>query len=774
MGIEIFQTADERLRVLHEHGILDTAPEQEYDDIVALAKLICETPVALLSFVEADRQWFKAGLGVDFRQTPINESVCTHAIGRDDLLIIPDLSQDARTLANPLVVDGPRIRFYAGMPLISAEGLTLGTLCVIDTVPRPQGLTETQAEALRALGRQATALLRARRALLEHGEEEERYRAIFDGLDTGFCILQMKFDGDTPVDYLFLDVNQAFASQTGLEDAKGRWVRTLVPNLEQHWFDLYGQVARTGEAMRFEQKADAMGRRFSVYAFPVGRPGQLLVGLLFTDITSRAESEYALRLGNERLQLALDAGAGVGAWDWNLATDNVIADRRFAEIYGVDPKVAAEGTGIKAFFGSIHPDDLPQVEALIDDAIRSRGLFTAEYRLLQADGTEKWVAARGRAVADEEGRVARFPGVSFDITERKRQEVRALALLELTDALRDANSVEEASRNAGALLAEILNVDRAGYGSVDLRAGTLTIASDRASSEADMRSLTGVHQIGALSEIIARLRSGDVVALEAAHGGSPSAFGATAELDIPVLRDGQLLGLLFAHSRTPRRWDKADIEFARQVADRTQQAVARLDAEAEQKLLNQELAHRLKNTLAMVQAIASQSLRKVEDRGAVEAFNSRLRALSMAHDLLLQESWASARILGTIEGVMSAHGGLDRFDLDGPDINLGPKAVLSLSMLLHELVTNATKYGALSLPTGKVSVIWKIASGAEPMLRLVWSEKGGPPASEPDKKGFGSRLIRTGLSGTGDTSLHYHPTGLVAEFAAPLKLVMEN
>lgn len=728
----------------------------------------------MLSFVEQDRQWFKARLGVEFEQTPINESVCAHAIGRDDLLIIPDLTADPRTRDNPLVVAGPRIRFYAGMPLTSAEGLTLGTLCVIDVDARPQGLTDTQAMALRALGNQASALLRARRALIEHTAEEARYRAIFDSLDTGFCIIEMKFDGDTAVDYFFVDVNDAFESQSGLPSSKGRWMRDMIPAHEQSWFDIYGKVARTRQSVRFEQGANGLGRQFSLYAFPVGKPEKMLVGVLFTDITSKAESEYALRLGNERLQLALDAGEGVGAWDWDIAADRVVADYRFAEIYGVDTQLAAAGASIEKFFANIHVEDRPRLDGLIKEAIRTHGLLTAEYRLVQADGSEKWVAARGRAITDHTGQVARLPGVSFDITERKRQEVRALALLELTDALRDADSVEIASQHAGRLLADILKVDRAGYGSVDMRAGTLTVAADWISSTTSSGSVAGVHQLGAFSEIISRLKANEVVALNATKSGAASAFGAAAELDIPVLREAQLLGIVFAHSEAPRQWGTADIDFARQVADRTQQAVARLHAEAEQRLLNQELAHRLKNTLAMVQAIASQSLRKVEDRNAVDAFNNRLRALSMAHDLLLQESWASARMRGTIEGVMAAHGEPARFHLDGPDINLGPKAVLSLSMLLHELVTNATKYGALSVPMGTVSVSWKIESGAEPALRVVWSERDGPPAVEPEKKGFGSRLIRTGLSGTGDATLHYRPTGLVAEFAAPLKLVMEN
>src|SRR5471032_2293394 len=155
-----------RLATLLSYRVLDTPPEPQFDDIVQLARTICRTPVALVSLIAADRQWFKARAGVDeLTETPLNQSVCVHAIEEPEILVIPDLTQDPRTRANPLVTGGPQIRFYAGAVLRTPDGQALGALCVIDTVPRPQGLSEEQRAALLALGRQTMAMLHYRRAV---------------------------------------------------------------------------------------------------------------------------------------------------------------------------------------------------------------------------------------------------------------------------------------------------------------------------------------------------------------------------------------------------------------------------------------------------------------------------------------------------------------------------------------------------------------------------------------------------------------------------------
>ena len=143
-----------RLAALAHTGILDTAPEPRFDDLVLLVKEICQVPIALVSLIDSERQWFKARIGVDVDETPLDTSVCALVIRQEQLFVIPDLSLDPRTAHFSLVAQEPHLRFYAGFPIITAAGIAVGSLCAIDVVPRPGGLTSRQAAALEALARQ--------------------------------------------------------------------------------------------------------------------------------------------------------------------------------------------------------------------------------------------------------------------------------------------------------------------------------------------------------------------------------------------------------------------------------------------------------------------------------------------------------------------------------------------------------------------------------------------------------------------------------------------
>ncbi|GAB4195607.1 MAG: hypothetical protein OHK0022_12510 [Roseiflexaceae bacterium] len=160
-----------RLAALQGYQILDTLPEQDFDDLVRLAATICGAPIAMVSLVDADRQWFKAKLGMPFDQTPREVAFCAHAIQQPDLMLVPDALADARFAHNPLVTGEPGARFYAGVPLHDPSGHALGTLCVLDRVPRT--LTPEQQEALRILGRQVMAQLELRQRVRELEQAEE-------------------------------------------------------------------------------------------------------------------------------------------------------------------------------------------------------------------------------------------------------------------------------------------------------------------------------------------------------------------------------------------------------------------------------------------------------------------------------------------------------------------------------------------------------------------------------------------------------------------------
>ena len=152
-----------RIEALERYEILDTPPEEEFDDITRLIARICDAPIAVINFIDRDRQWFKSEIGLGLRQTSLEVSVCSQAILQPDLFIVPDTLMDARFANNPLVTGWPHLRFYAGAPLETSDGFRIGTLCVSDY--RPRGLLDTQKEALRTLARQVMVLLELRRSV---------------------------------------------------------------------------------------------------------------------------------------------------------------------------------------------------------------------------------------------------------------------------------------------------------------------------------------------------------------------------------------------------------------------------------------------------------------------------------------------------------------------------------------------------------------------------------------------------------------------------------
>lgn len=197
-------------------------------------------------------------------------------------------------------------------------------------------------------------------------------------------------------------------------------------------------------------------------------------------------------------------------------------------------------------------------------------------------------------------------------------------------------------------------------------------------------------------------------------------------------------------------------------------------AEAHRELLIAELNHRVKNTLSTVQSLALQTFKNASDRGLVDSFQARLMALSSAHNVLTRENWESAGLREIIEQTISPHraGPDNRFVLSGPEVRLNPKAALAVAMGLHELCTNAAKYGALSSPNGRVEITWTVAAKELPrQLELLWQESGGPLVQKPSRKGFGSLLVEKLLASDleGTVVLTYPSNGVRCSITAPLK-----
>lgn len=241
--------------------------------------------------------------------------------------------------------------------------------------------------------------------------------------------------------------------------------------------------------------------------------------------------------------------------------------------------------------------------------------------------------------------------------------------------------------------------------------------------------------------------------------------------EVFVHRDGHFYPVGFTAS--PIRDDAANIiGTIIEVRDITEEKAA---AERQRLLIN-ELNHRVKNTLATVQSIAAQTFRGQTDQDARAVFNARMAALSNAHNVLVADNWESASLRSVIERALAPHllaeVDAERFQLEGVDARLHPKVAVTLAMALHELMTNAAKYGALSVPEGRVRVVWLLhdLDDGRQQLDLTWQERGGPTVNAPTRQGFGTRLIERQLpmEFDGTASINYDAEGVRCELHIPL------
>jgi PAS domain S-box-containing protein len=290
----------DRLQALQLCGILDTPPEQSFDDLTSIAAQICGTPIALVSFIDADRQWFKAKVGLDITQTPRDFAFCVHTILQTGLFVVSDAQADERFSSNPLVTGPPHIRFYAGAPLITSEGYALGTVCVIDIIPRE--LSPLQLEALRALGRQVVAQLDLRRTTSEgraagaalRASEELKTRMIessqdcFKTLDLEGRLLSMNAGGMQKLEICDFGAIQYSRWPDFWQDEDREAALAAV------------EAARNGGVGRFVGYCPTMTGKpkwWDVVVSPIldsdGQPGRLLA--LSRDVTEHKQAEDALR-----------------------------------------------------------------------------------------------------------------------------------------------------------------------------------------------------------------------------------------------------------------------------------------------------------------------------------------------------------------------------------------------------------------------------------------------------------------------------------------------
>lgn len=753
-----------RIRAVRNSGLLEIRDRREFNDIVELVKVAFRCPVAVLSILDEDRQVFIAHLGLpgpwdEIGETPLTHSFCQHVVDGNRPLIVPDATLHD-LVRNNLAIPDLGVISYLGVPVTLPDGMVIGALAAIDGQPRDWSQEDLQ--LLNRFGRVACNQIETFLA-------ERRWTTMFDQLDEGFMVGSVIRDAQGRItDWRYESVNASWSRVLGMSgrDVLGKTIRDLQPGVEDSWISNVAEVVETGTSRRFTRRVEALDRWFDG---SIQSMGDETFVIIFIDVTERMNAVAALSDNENRLRLILQ-----GAKDYIIAT--IDEDERITgwlggaeEAFGYSEAEMIGRPFAELFSAGDRACGRPAAEI---EVARSEGVSLNRGWYLCKDGSQVFLDGTVRPLPrDQKGGAAGFIKVARNATAEKLSEDRQFAFLELGDRIRELNSIEDVAFAAAAIMAKHLRgATRAGYGVVDPVAETVEILPDWCAP--GMSSIAGLHHFRDYGSFILDLKRGEVVIISdvskdertAASVDLLRSIGISVLVNVPIVSHGAFVGVMFVHYDKPHSFTAEEKDFVRTIADRTREAVSRIRAEQEQQLLNREISHRLKNMMAMVQAIATQTLRPISDRGPVESFTKRLHALSKAHEVLLDQEWTSARMTSLLSTVLSQLSLPERFRISGPDLELGPRTALSFALVMHELGTNALKYGAWSNGSGMVLVDWKIdRQNEEDTLTIHWRETGGPPVSPPHGKGFGSKLIRLGLMGNGSAEINYAPDGIHVE-----------
>ncbi len=445
----------------------------------------------------------------------------------------------------------------------------------------------------------------------------------------------------------------------------------------------------------------------------------------------------------KRLAIATSA-ASLGIWDWDLLTNTLVYSQRARAICGFP----ADGPVTLDMARAVtHPDDFLTTHAIsrraIDPDIRSSEVY--RYRIRRHDtGELRWVTAHGEAIFEQTAdgvRAVRYTGTLQDVTEQKLAED---ALIESEARLRMA-----------------IETARMAVWELDLETQTLTPSPE-------LNALCGFppDATPTLEDVRARYAPGERERLQEV-GAAATARGETKmQTEFrQIWPDGTEKWLMLRAQLAPET-GRPGRRAIGVLVDITEQKLA----EQRLSLVAQELQHRVKNSLAVVQTIATQSFRNRSDmEEGLQVFSDRLRALAATNDIAIQRGLDEVELKDVIQRIIGPYRDKNRdpFRLDGPGVSVDNAVSVAIGMALHELCTNAVKYGALSAGQGEVSISWTLRRDGG--LVLSWAERNGPAVQAPERQGFGTRLLERGLFGAlgGTVQLDFRKDGLFCEISLP-------
>jgi two-component sensor histidine kinase len=478
--------------------------------------------------------------------------------------------------------------------------------------------------------------------------------------------------------------------------------------------------------------------------------------------------------------IALEAGQ-IGVWSWDIPSNQATWSSNLEDICGLAP--GRLDTTKMILENDVHPDDWPAVTAALQEALRTRTARRVQYRLQTRPGEdERWIETLA-AVVTEAGVPVKLLGLCREVTDRAKnhRELRVRAKQQEAVARLAAQALTELGLQrffddcvktiAGTLDVELVKILelvpgdaelllRAGAGWNPGLVGTALVSTDR-NSQAGYALASG-------GPVIV-----DNLAAETRFGGQPllSQHGAVSGLTIPIAgRDGRTYGVLGAHATRRRSFSENDVSFLAAIANVIAGAIQRRQLDQRHELMIRELRHRSGNLFAQLLALFSQTAKSSKSLAElVPKYEARVLALANAHRLITESGWRSASLSEILNPLLAPF--LDRVSLSGPDVFLEPDPTFGLSAAVHELATNASKYGSLSERAGRIEVSWSVQRTEQGLTLLFdWKERNGPPCKRIRRPGFGSKLIRTVIERqlNGKVLQTFGPQGMEVKLTIPL------
>lgn len=392
----------ERLKALQNYNILDSLPEEEFNRITQLAAIICDTPIALISLVDKDRQWFKASVGLDVKETHRQISFCQYTILDVNLFQVENAMEDERFKDNPLVTGNPNIRFYAGYPLQDPNGFNLGTLCVINQ--EPQKLTPQQEKALQLLAQDVVANMVNRK----NNVEREQLAKLFELSLNLMCI--------ATTEGTFVEINQTWEDVLGYvtEDLKGTSFLDLIhPDDIQATLGKMGELSEQNNVINFINRYRAKDGTYKLIEWQASPLGNIIYAVA-RDVTEIEQNKKELQKTNSVLKEA-EKITKMGSWELDLATNITYWTDEVYAIHEVEKDFDHNKVNGIEFY---HPDYRQVITDAITKSIVEQVPFDEECKFITAKGNEKWVRSTGHPIV-ENGKVVKLYGAFIDITGEK-------------------------------------------------------------------------------------------------------------------------------------------------------------------------------------------------------------------------------------------------------------------------------------------------------------------------------------------------------------------